>query len=156
MTDLAALREALGVAAFDHAIRAYATVVRTLPTTDPRRYGVAVTADVAYAPGGHDDQRLDVYTPPGGGAGIPLLYVHGGGFGRLSRRIYWLAALTLARAGFTVFALDHRRAPTHRYPTAHADVATAALWARAHAADFGADPAPVSYTHLTLPTSDLV
>ena len=140
MTPPGPLRERLGVAGFDGAVRAYAALVRALPQTDPRRHGVTVTADVPYLPGGHNDHRLDVYAPSDG-AGVPLLYVHGGGFGRLSRRVYWLAALTLARAGFTVFALDHRRAPAHRYPAAHADVAAAALWVRDHAARYGADPA---------------
>lgn len=131
--------------AFDGACRAWSGSVGLLPQADPARYGIHVVRNLAYvddaAPKrGDGDQLLDVYRPARRPLGVPLLYVHGGGFSRLSRQVYWIAALSLARRGFTVFTMDHRRAPAHRYPSAHEDVARAALWVRANAARFGADP----------------
>lgn len=118
-------------------MRAYARAASLFPQTSPARHGVEVVRDVAYAAG--DDRRLDVYRAPGAATRPALLYAHGGGFSRLSRRIYGFSALTLAREGFTVFVIDHRRAPGHRYPAAHEDVALAARWVSQHASRFGAD-----------------
>lgn len=143
MSVARAALERAEIVGFDSAIRAYSGVVRLLPNADPARYGIEVVRDLPYVRGGTEDQMLDVYRPTRSKTkrgSPPLLYVHGGGFSRLSRQVYWIAALCLARRGFTVFLMDHRRAPGHRYPAAHEDVARAALWVRQEAPRFGADP----------------
>jgi acetyl esterase len=134
------IRDDAETAAFDGAVRAYASLVRVLPESDPAKHGVEVTPDLPYVESATSDQRIDVYRRESPAREPALLYVHGGGFARLSRQMYWLVALGLARRGFTVFVMDHRRAPVHRYPAAHEDVAAAALWVRDNAARFGADP----------------
>lgn len=138
MTSWEVLRRELGTAAFDLGVRGMARVARMVPVTDPARRGVSVVRDVAY--GDHAATRLDVYRRADARAPQPaLVYAHGGGFCRLSKDIYWFVALTLARHGFTVFHVDYRLAPSHRFPAAHADLADAVRWVATHARRYGAD-----------------
>ena len=46
----------------------------------------------------------------------------------------------LLRAGYTVFAINHRAAPRFHYPTAVEDVQRAVRFVRHHARQFGIDP----------------
>jgi acetyl esterase len=107
------------------------------PTSRPERHGVAVTRDVAYGPGRH--QRLDVYRPASG-KGVPVLYLHGGGFRILSKETHWGMALAFARKGYTVFMPNYRLAPRHPFPAGLEDAAAALQWVWARAGDWQADP----------------
>ena len=73
-----------------------------------------------------------------------LVYFHGGGFvtGGLSTHEEPLRQLA-HDSGVVVCAVDYRKGPEHKFPAAPEDGLAAYQWARAHASDFGADPARV-------------
>lgn len=87
--------------------------------------------------------RLDVYQPTTPSEPRPpVIYVHGGawiGGTRLHGRTF---GRSLAREGWTVFAVSYRLAPRFPLPAAVHDVKAAVAWVRAHAADFGVLDAP--------------
>lgn len=74
--------------------------------------------------------------------GLPaLLYLHGGGFTVGSVATHDVLCRQLARlSGAMVVSLDYRRAPEHKFPTAHNDAWDALQWLAAQAASLGADP----------------
>ena len=73
---------------------------------------------------------IRVYTPAGGGAGLPLyVYCHGGGWviGNLDTHD-GLCRTLAARADAIVAAVDYRLAPEHRCPAALEDAWAATVW----------------------------
>jgi acetyl esterase len=107
------------------------------PLARPERHGVSVTRDIAYGPAPW--QRLDVWRPAAPN-GLPLLYLHGGGFRILSKETHWVMALGFAREGYTVFMPDYRLAPRHPFPAALEDCAEALHSTIATAERWGCDP----------------
>lgn len=74
-----------------------------------------------------------------------LLFFHGGGYvlGGLDSHDSLCRDLA-ARAACAVLAVDYRRAPEHRFPTAFEDAEDAAAWLRGHAGSLGLDPARIA------------
>jgi acetyl esterase len=95
-------------------------------------------------PGPHGEIPLRIYTPwdatPGGGRPL-LVFFHGGGWvvGDLETHDGLCRNLANAAGAITI-AVDYRRAPEHKYPTAAEDAYTATCWAAAHARELGANP----------------
>jgi len=73
-----------------------------------------------------------------------LAYFHGGGWvqGDLETH-HPLCARLAERSRALVVAIDYRLAPEHKFPAAVEDCVAAYRWLRAHAAEFGGDPARV-------------
>jgi len=98
---------------------------------------------------GYRPLELDLYLPqaegPQGGESAPVIvYVHGGGWRRGSRRepLPVLGAgfyESLTAAGFAVVAIDYRLSGEARFPAPLEDVRTAIGWVRDHAASYGLD-----------------
>jgi acetyl esterase/lipase len=96
--------------------------------------------------------ELDVHRPSTVTDPRPVvLYVHGGGW-RLSSRQRapretraWTPGFfeRIVDAGFVVVANDYRFSGEAVYPAAYDDTSDALAWARAHAGEFGGDPARV-------------
>ncbi|MBL9205701.1 MAG: alpha/beta hydrolase [Opitutaceae bacterium] len=108
--------------------------------------------DVEYGRAGDVRLLLDASTPAGNGPFPVAILVHGGGWsggtksgtekrGSGADITPWFSTFT--DAGFVWFSIDYRLAPTHRWPAQLEDVQTAIRWVKAHAADFGGDPARV-------------
>ena len=112
---------------------------RLLPVADLERQGIEVTRDVPYLPGADAARTLDVYRPPGPGPFPTVFYVHGGGFRILSKETHWIMGAMFARAGYLVFNINYRLAPTHPFPAALEDIADAYAFVARHGARFGAD-----------------
>lgn len=73
--------------------------------------------------------RGDWITPPRRRGRGAMLYVHGSGYAICSARTHRGLTTRLARlTGRPVFACDYRLAPSHRFPSAHDDVAAAFGW----------------------------
>lgn len=71
-----------------------------------------------------------LYRPPRGRPGTVIVYAHGGGFVMGDLDTHDVACRRLsAAAGAVVVSVGYRRAPEHRFPAAHDDVAAAAHWA---------------------------
>ena len=101
---------------------------------------VDVLKDVRY--GAEKGALLDVYRPRVRQPGVQspaVLYVHGGGFRMLSKETHWVMALQFARQGYTVFSIDYRLVPQHRFPAALQDAAEAYVWVVANAQRYGGD-----------------
>lgn len=107
------------------------------------RAGVTTHRNISY--GRHERQQLDVFLPTELPSSPPVvLFVHGGAFvsGHRNRteQIYSNVMCYLAQRGIAAINVGYRLATHATYPAATLDVAAAADWARAHAADYGWDP----------------
>ena len=94
---------------------------------------------------GYRPLELDLYLPPGSGGPLPVVvYVHGGGWQRGSRRdppplldadFYD----QIAAEGFAVAAIDYRLSGEARFPAPLEDVRAAVGWVRENAGAYGLD-----------------
>ncbi len=93
--------------------------------------------NIEYAVVGNQSLKLDASIPDGNGPFTTVILVHGGGWTHGSKEVY-IAPLfkPLTDAGFTWFSIDHRLAPTNRYPAAVDDLGSAIRWVKAHASEF--------------------
>ena len=115
-------------------------LARMHPRTRLAMRDVEVLKDVRY--GAEKGALLDVYRPRVREASVlspAVLYVHGGGFRMLSKETHWVMALQFARQGYTVFSIDYRLVPQHRFPAALEDAAEAYVWVVANASRYGGD-----------------
>ena len=94
-------------------------------------------------------QRLDVYVPEAQetkqqGAGQPLIvFWHGGRWEYGDKREYRFVGAALAGLGCVAVLPNYRHYPRVKLQGFMADASQAALWAMAHASEFGADPSQV-------------
>ena len=101
--------------------------------------GAHVVKDVRYAD--HDRGTFDVYEPKRATAGAPLIvFVYGGSWQSGEKSIYRFVGKLLASRGFVTVIPDYRVYPAVKYPDFLHDNAEAVAFAKAHAADWGADP----------------
>ncbi len=87
-----------------------------------------------------------LYVPDGMPIGSPLLvYLHGGGWvtGSLNSHDA-VCRLLAAAARVRVLAVDYRLAPEYPFPAAVDDAVAGFRYARAHAAELGADPSAIA------------
>ena len=101
---------------------------------------VRVHKNIRYSDTDIKEHVLDIYQPKNPPEKSPVcLYIHGGGFSLLSKNTHWMAALYLARQGYTVFSIDYRLASVAPFPAAVQDTFTAADWVFKNAEKYGAD-----------------
>jgi acetyl esterase/lipase len=107
---------------------------------------VDVESDVAYDPRFGDATVMDVFTPSGprGAARPAVLMIHGGGWRSFSKSSMTQDARRLAGAGYVVFDLNYRLVPDGVFPRDAQDCLCALAYARAHAAEYGIDPARIA------------
>ena len=101
---------------------------------------VIVEKNIRYGDPKIKDHVLDVYRPKNPPKHSPVcLHIHGGGFSLLSKDTHWMAALFLARQGYTVFTINYRLARKAPFPAAVKDTFIAAEWIHHNAENYGAD-----------------
>jgi acetyl esterase/lipase len=113
------------------------------PTPTP-----AIERNVVYGMVSGTALLLDVHHPAHPN-GLGVVFISGSGWqastdygaAPLKEQQIGLWGPPLLAAGYTVFALNHRAAPTYHYPAAIDDVQRAIRFVRHHAKDFGIDPA---------------
>lgn len=111
----------------------------------PFNYGTGVTRrkNIPYGDLPGRDNLLDIYQPtqkPSTPMPI-LIQVPGGAWITGSKDQQALPLLhSMARQGWTCFAINYRLGPVHRFPAMLEDVLKAIAWVKAHAADYGANP----------------
>ncbi|WP_309661924.1 alpha/beta hydrolase [Sphingomonas sp.] len=91
--------------------------------------------------------KLDVWVPSTRhpGKALPVvLFFYGGGWVAGERGDYGFAGRAFAGQGFVAIVPDYRLVPDVRFPNFIEDGALAVKWARAHAAEFGGDPARIT------------
>ncbi len=102
---------------------------------------MTVRRDIAYVPGGHERQKLDLYLPqqadPSGKRPL-LVWVHGGA---------WLGgnknnppALRFVEKGYAVASINYRLSQHALFPAQIEDCKAAIRWLRANAGTYGYDP----------------
>jgi acetyl esterase/lipase len=96
-------------------------------------------ADIAY--GTDPRQRLDVYVPEkAAGAPSPVVvFWHGGRWSFGDKTEYRFVGAALAESGYVAVVANYRHYPQVKMPGFMSDAAQAALWAVAHAVEYGAD-----------------
>lgn len=97
-----------------------------------------VAHDVAYGEGAR--RTLDVYARAGAPRGAPVVvFFYGGSWDSGDKAFYRFVGSRLAAQGLVVVIPDYRVFPEVRWPAFLEDGAQAVAWAKAHAADYGAD-----------------
>jgi acetyl esterase len=80
-----------------------------------------------------------VYHNPDTALGQAIVSVHGGAWSKNDRTTAHVLDRGLAQFGLTVFALDFRQGPEHKFPAATQDITAGIRFVRANAAKFGID-----------------
>jgi acetyl esterase/lipase len=99
---------------------------------------LAITRDVAYAPGERHD--LDIYASRGPGGPRPVIvFLYGGGWTSGTKADYAWVGAALARRGYIAVVPDYRLYPQAHWPQFLEDCAAAVKWTRDHMASYGGD-----------------
>lgn len=112
----------------------------------PTPPGVAAHRDLAYVPGGHERQTLDLFLPdrPAGGEGaepLPVvIWVHGGGWRAGSKANCPPLRAGFVQSGYAVASVGYRLTDAAPFPAQIQDCRAAVRWLRAHADEYGLDP----------------
>ncbi|CAD5260512.1 Carboxylic ester hydrolase [Bosea sp. 62] len=94
--------------------------------------------DAAY--GGHPRQTMDIYVPPGGGTGRPVVFfIYGGSWANGAKESYAFVGDALASRGFVTVIADYRLVPEVRFPVFIEDGAAALRFVHDEIARFGGD-----------------
>lgn len=105
--------------------------------------------DLAYREG-NPAWRLDLALPKERGAAPrpAVVVIHGGGWTSGDKRVPLFAetALYLAERGYVAASINYRLAGEAPFPACLEDVKCAIRWLRAHATDYGIDPARIAAT----------
>jgi acetyl esterase/lipase len=98
---------------------------------------------MTYARHGGRALQLDLYLPKARAAkALPgIVFVHGGGWRTGVRANFAPMAIRMAERGYAAATVSYRLSPEAPYPAAIHDVKAALRWMRAHAGDYGIDPA---------------
>lgn len=93
-------------------------------------------------PGPVGEVPVRIYAPKIDAPSPALIFFHGGGWvlGNLDSHDHVCRALANS-VPCTVFSVDYRLAPEHKFPAAVLDSYAALVWISAHAAELGIDPA---------------
>lgn len=83
--------------------------------------------------------RMNVYQPPQPGKYPTIVAIYGGAWQRGKPKDYSRFSSYMAARGYTVFAIDYRHAPQHRFPAHIEDVATALNFIQKHGSEYDAD-----------------
>jgi acetyl esterase/lipase len=105
-------------------------------TQDPP--GVVAYKDLAYVPGGHERQKLDLYVPVEGEGPFPLIvWIHGGAWKYGSKE--GCIPSPWALKGYVVASINYRLSQDAKFPAQIEDCKAAVRWLRAHAKDYKID-----------------
>lgn len=128
------------VSAIRATLQGVMALTKNLPHAKARRTSSFVIKNIPYRAGGDSAHFLDVIRY-GTSADVQpaLLYIHGGGFAVCSKETHEIITYAYARMGFTVFSINYRLMPEHRFPAAFHDSCEALLWVMEHASSYGAD-----------------
>ncbi len=113
---------------------------------------ITLTEDVVYGRAGGQDLLIDVFRPASADAAtsgarlLPaIIFVHGGGWVGGDRKAFHEDARWFAGQGFVCFSAGYRlvKPDSDKWPAQLDDVQLAIRWVRAHAKEYGVDPAAV-------------
>lgn len=115
-----------------------------LPIRSPASSNLRIERDRVYHREGGLALKLDVYEPatPRDGRRAPMLVqIHGGAWVVGSKREQGIPMVKhMASHGWVCLNVDYRLSPRATFPDPLVDLKRAIVWAKAHAAELGADP----------------
>lgn len=121
------------------AARVYAQSVLNASRQAAESGALNFEGDIAFGPDYF--QRVDVYSPLTGEAGLPvLLFLHGGAFIGGYKEWMGFMAPAILRTPAVFVSVSYRLAPEHCFPAQLEDTATAVNWAWHNISRFGGDP----------------
>ena len=97
--------------------------------------------DLAYVKDGDPNQRLDLVVPVSSNLVPLIVWIHGGGWEQGS--YHQNPARAMAGRGYAVASIGYRLSSQAKYPAQIEDCKAAVRWLRAHAAEYGIDPARI-------------
>jgi acetyl esterase/lipase len=100
--------------------------------------------DVVWASPGGENLLLDVSWPEGDGPYPIVVNIHGGAFFLDTKAMDEALCRYLTNRDYTVFNINYRLAPQHKFPAAVNDSLGAIIWAKAHAKEYKGDPSRVA------------
>jgi len=102
--------------------------------------GIKVERDLAYVPGGHERQKLDLYLPEKkSDAPLPLIvWVHGGGWQGGNKGNP--PGLWLVKKGYALASINYRLSQHAKFPAQIDDCKAAVGWLKANAKKYNLDP----------------
>jgi acetyl esterase/lipase len=104
--------------------------------------GVKVLRDLVYVPGGHEQNRLDLYLPEKPNHPLPLIvWIHGGGWRSDSKEKP--PAIGFAKMGYAMASINYRLSQHAQFPAQIQDCKAAIRWLRANATKYNLDPAHI-------------
>jgi acetyl esterase/lipase len=104
--------------------------------------GVKAHRDLAYVEGGHERQKLDLYLPEKSDGPLPLIiWVHGGGWQNGSKDGCPPLRGGYVERGYAMASIGYRLSQHAVFPAQIEDCKAAIRWLRAHATEYGLDPA---------------
>jgi len=86
---------------------------------------------------------LDAYRGQSAGPAPVVVFIYGGSWQNGERGYYRFVAAAFAREGIATVIPDYRKSPAVAFPAFIDDSARAIAWTRAHATEFGGDPARI-------------
>jgi acetyl esterase/lipase len=106
----------------------------------PNSYAEELQKDIPYVAGGHERQKLDVYSTTGGKKQPVVFWIHGGGWQAGDKSSVQLKPKVFVEKGFVFVSTNYRLLPNVEMGTIVQDVAKALRWVHEHIAEFGGDP----------------
>ncbi|MGI8777037.1 MAG: alpha/beta hydrolase fold domain-containing protein [Acidimicrobiales bacterium] len=105
---------------------------------------IQVAGNLQYGWAGGQPLLLDAYFPaPDETARPAVVLVHGGSWRVGSKGDFAAEARRFAELGWAAFSVDYRLVSASAFPAEVDDVTASVRWVRAHAGDFGVDPARI-------------
>lgn len=109
-------------------------------TPTPRAGTTPTHRDLQYADGA---RTLDLYLPQRGGPAPVVVWLHGGSWVAGDKNPVAPVLFDLRARGFAIAAVNYRLTGLSTYPAPLEDVKGSIRWLRAHAGEYGLDPARV-------------
>jgi acetyl esterase/lipase len=100
--------------------------------------GATAYRDLAYVPGGHARQKLDLFLPKDGDHLPLIINIHGGAFRAGSKESG--PPLDYLSRGYAVASINYRLSQHAVFPAQIEDCKAAVRWLRAHASEYRLDP----------------
>ncbi|MDB5491639.1 MAG: esterase/lipase/thioesterase family protein [Micavibrio sp.] len=100
---------------------------------------ITVSKDIAFGP--EPWQKMDIYTPPGGGEKrLPVIvFYYGGRWESGSKDDYRFVGSALASKNYIVVIPDYRKYPQVKFPAFVQDAARSLAWVDTHIGEYGGD-----------------
>ena len=126
------------------AFAAAADAQQTAPAAQPATVGVRESLDVPYVTNGHERQKLDLYLPaaPDKGPRPVIVRIHGGAW-RHGDKTAQRSIGNYVKQGYIGVAINYRFSQHAIFPAQIEDCKAAIRWLKAHANEYGIDPARI-------------